>query len=142
MRGFVLWGTEAMRFHIHPFLATVLLSVALCLASSDVCAFTCDMLVMNVDYARIQLRRAAGETDLDAAKDYARRAKNALTDAAMSAMDCRCSVAHIEFDIAASYARRARDADTAEEFVDSLNRAIRAFNSALRAVQACASGFR
>ncbi len=135
-------GAKAMRFYIHPFLATVLFSVALCLASSDVWAVTCDMLVMNVDDARTKLRRAADETDLDAAKDYARRAKSALEDAAMSAMDCRCSMAHIEFDTAASYARRARNAGTAEEFVDSLNLAIRAFNSALSALRACASEVR
>jgi hypothetical protein len=131
-----------MRFHIHPLLVTVLFSVALCLVSSDVCAVTCDMLVMNVDDARTKLRRAADETDFDSAKDYARRAKSALEDAAMSAMDCQCSMAHMEFDSAASYARRARDAGTSDEFVDSLNRAIRAFNSALIALRACASGFR
>jgi hypothetical protein len=131
-----------MRFHIHSFLATVLFLVAFCLASSDVCAVTCDMLGMNVDDARTKLRRASDETDLDAAKDYARRAKSALEDAAMSAMDCRCSMAHIEFDNAASYARRARDAGTAEEFVSALNRAIDAFNSALNALRSCTSGFR
>lgn len=131
-----------MRFYIHVFLATILFSVALCMASSDVSAVTCDMLAMNVDDARTQLRRAADENDFDAAKDYARRAKSALEDAAMSAMDCQCSMAHMEFDTAASYARRARNADAAEEFIDSLNRAIRAFNSALNALRACASGLR
>jgi hypothetical protein len=131
-----------LRFHIHSFLATVLFGVAFCLASSDVCAVTCDMLGMNVDDARTKLRRASDETDLDAAKDYARRAKSALEDAAMSAMDCRCSMAHIEFETAASYARRASDAGTEEEFVDSLNRAIRAFNSALSALRACVSEVR
>lgn len=124
------------------FLATILLSAALCMASSDVCAVTCDMLVMNVDDARTKLRRAADETDFDSAKDYARRAKSALEDAAMSAMDCQCSMAHMELDTAASFARRARDADTVEEFIDSLNRAIRAFNAALSALRVCASGSR
>ncbi len=124
------------------FWATFLFTAALCSTSSNVYAFSCDMLVMNVDDARTKLRRAADETDFDSAKDYARRAKSALEDAAMSAMDCQCSMAHMEFDSAASYARRARDADTSDEFVDSLNRAIRAFNSALIALRACASGAR
>ncbi len=123
-------------------LVTMLLSAALCLASSNVSAFSCDMLLMNVDDARTKLRRAADETDFDSAKDYARRAKNALEDAAMSAMDCQCGMAHMEFDTAASNARRARDADTPDEFVDSLNRAIRSFNSALNALRICASGSR
>ena len=128
-----------MRFHIHPFLTTVLILVMLCLATSNVYAVTCDMLVMNVDDARTKLRRAANETDFEAAKDYARRAKRALDDSAMSAMDCRCSMASMEFDTAASYARRARNADTADEFIDSLNRAIRSFNAALNALRACAT---
>ena len=128
--------------HIYPLFVFVLISMALCLAFSDAYAVTCDMLVMNVDDARTKLRRAANETNLDAAKDYARRAKSALDDAAMSAMDCKCYKAHIEFDTAASHARRARDAYSAKEFVDSLNRAISAFNSALNALRACASGLR
>lgn len=128
-----------MRFHIHPFLTTVLILVTLCLATSNVYAVTCDMLVMNVDDARTKLRRAANETDFEAAKDYARRAKRALDDSAMSAMDCKCSMAHMEFDTASSYARRARNADTADEFIASLNRAIRSFNAAINALRACAT---
>jgi hypothetical protein len=131
-----------MRFPIHLLLATVLFSALFFFAYSDACAVTCDMLIMNADDARTNLRRAANETDFDSAKDYARRAKNALEDAAMSAMDCRCSIAHIEFDTAASYARRARDADTAEEYSDALNRAIREFNSALSALRSCALGLK
>jgi hypothetical protein len=100
------------------------------------------MLSMNVDDARTKLLRAARETDLEAAKDYARRATSALDDAAMSAMDCKCDMAYIEFDTAASRARRARNADSADEFVYSLNRAIRAFNSALDALRGCAAGLR
>lgn len=96
------------------------------------------MLSYAVDDARTKLRRAANETDLEDAKDYARRAKSALEDAAMAAMDCKCDMAYSEFDSAASRARRARDADDSEEFVDSLNRAIRSFNSALEALRDCA----
>ncbi len=131
-----------MRVHIYSLFLFVLISMALCLAFSDAYGVTCDMLVMNVDDARTKLRRATNETDLDDAKDYARRAKSALDDAAMSAMDCQCHMAYMEFDTAASYARRARDADSAGEFVDSLNRAIRAFNSALDALRPCAAGLK
>ncbi len=113
--------------------------LALFALSSTAHAVTCDMLRYNVDEARTQLRRAANETDFEDAKNYARRARNALDEAAMSAMDCKCLMAHSEFDTAASRARRARDADSVGEFVDSLNRAIRAFNSALDALRACAS---
>ncbi len=94
---------------------------------------------MNVDDARTNLQRAANETNLEAAKDYARRAKSALDDAAMSARDSNCDMASLEFDTAASNARRARDADSAEEFVYSLNRAIRSFNSAIDALRVCGS---
>ena len=96
---------------------------------------TCDMLGLNVDDARSNLRRAANETDFEVAKDYARRAKRSLDDAAMSAMDCGCDMAFVEFDTAATHAKRARDANTPPEFVDSLNRAIKAFNSAIEALQ-------
>lgn len=124
-----------------PWISSLLLLGFLALQSTAH-AVTCDMLSMNVDDARTKLRRAARETDLEAAKDYARRAKSALDDAAMSAMDCKCHMAYSEFDTAASRARRARDADSADEFVDSLNRAIRAFNSAFDALRACATGLR
>lgn len=97
----------------------------------------CERSNYSVDDARTKLKRAANETDFESAKDYARRAKSALDDAAMAAMDCKCTMAYSEFDTAASRARRARDADTVEEFVDSLNRSIRSFNSALDALRAC-----
>lgn len=95
------------------------------------------MLTYAVDDARTKLKRAANETDFEDAKDYARRARSALDDAAMAAMDCKCDMAYMEFDSAATRARRARDADDPEEFVDSLNRAIRSFNSAIEALRAC-----
>jgi len=105
-------------------------------------ASNCSMLSYAVDDARTKLKRAANETDLEDAKDYARRAKSALDDAAMAAMDCQCDMAQMEFDSAASRARRARDADDPEEFADSLNRAIRAFNSSIEALRTCSRGRR
>jgi hypothetical protein len=100
-------------------------------------ARSCDSLSYTVDEVRSKLRRAAGETELESAKDAARRAKNALEDAAYAAMECECSWAYSEFDDAATKARRARDADSGDEFVDQLNRSIRSFNSALDALRRC-----
>jgi hypothetical protein len=91
----------------------------------------------NVDDARSKLRRAATESDFEDAKDYARRAKSSLEDAAMSAMNCGCDLAYSEFDSAATKARRARDADSPEDFVYELNRAIRDFNSAIQFLRSC-----
>ena len=105
-------------------------------------ASNCSMLSFAVDDARTKLKRAVNETDFEDAKDYARRAKGALDDASMAAMDCRCDMAQMEFDSAATRARRARDADDPEEFVDSLNRAIRSFNSAIEALHTCSRGRR
>ncbi len=102
-------------------------------------AFSCDMLSMNVDEARSQLSRAARERDLESAKDYARRAKGALEDAAMSAMDCKCQMAHLEFEDAASRARWARDASDGDSFASNLNRSIRAYNAGVASLKACAS---
>lgn len=115
--------------------------ISLCLlwaGVSDASASTCSMLSYAVDDARTRLKRTANETDFEDAKDSARRAKSALDDAAMAAMDCKCDMAYIEFDSAASRARRARDADDPDEFVDSLNGAIRSFNSAIEALRMCA----
>jgi len=95
------------------------------------------MLLFNIDYAQTKLQQTLSETDFESAKDYARLAKNALQDAAISSMDCGCDMAFLEFDTAATYAKRARDADTPREFVESLNRAIRSFNSGLDALQLC-----
>lgn len=100
-------------------------------------ASICDMLFYSIDDARSKLTRAAKETDLESAKDYARRAKSALEDAAMAAMDCECDMAYSEFDTAASLARRARDADDFDAFVDSLNRSIRSFNAGLEVLDLC-----
>jgi vacuolar-type H+-ATPase subunit E/Vma4 len=104
---------------------------------SNAIAYTCDMLSFNVDEARSKLKRATNETDLESAKDAARRAKNALEEAAYSARDCGCDTAAMEFDSAATKARRARDASNADEFVDELNRAIRSYNSAIDFLRLC-----
>ena len=81
----------------YPFLAVAIFSTALYFPSSDAIAVTCSMLSVNVDDARTRLRRAANESDFEDAKDYARRAKSALDDAAMSATDCQCPMAYSEF---------------------------------------------
>jgi hypothetical protein len=104
----------------------------------DASASTCSMLSYAVDDARTKLKRGRQWNNFEDAKDRARRAKSALDDAAMAAMDCNCDMAYTEFDTAASRARRARNADNPEEFVDSLNRAIRSFNSAIEALRVCA----
>jgi hypothetical protein len=95
------------------------------------------MLSYSTDEARSKLQRAAKETNLDDAKDHARRAKNSLDDAALAAMDCQCHLAYSEFDSAASGARRASYADDPEEFVDNLRRAIRSYNSAVGFLGSC-----
>ena len=115
------------------------LSIVLALTlPTNASASSCSMLSYAVDDARSKLRRAANETDLEDAKDQARRAKSALEDAAEAAGDCKCDAAYNEFDDAATRARRARDADDADEFVDNLNRAIRSFNAANEALRNCA----
>lgn len=115
------------------------LALVFTLAAFSPIAHACDidMLQYSIDDAPTELKRAAIETDLESAKDYARRAKSALDDSAMAAMDCGCDTAYSEFDIAASRARRARAADDANEFADSLNRSIRSFNSASEALLTC-----
>ena len=127
-----------MRIQLDSWIASSIICFFLFVTSPNAFAVTCDMLQFNVDDARTELRRAANETDFEAAKDYARRAKSSLEDAAMSAMDCGCDMAHMEFDTAATHARRARNAYSPKEFIYSLNRAIRAFNSAIEALRMCA----
>ncbi len=115
------------------------LALVFTLAAFAPISHACDIIILqySIDFARTKLKRAANETDLEWAKDYARKAKRALDDSAMAAMGCGCGKAYSEFDIAASSARRARDADDANEFVDSLNRSIRSFNSASKALLTC-----
>ncbi len=107
------------------------------LISSLAQARSCTQLTYAVEEARLKLRRAAEETELESAKDEARRAKNSLEDAAYAARQCECNKAVYEFDDAASKARRARDADTSDEFVSELNRSIRSFNSAIDSIRRC-----
>jgi ubiquitin len=114
----------------------VLLIVVHILWIQDASAQSCSMLSHDVDDARTKLRRAVNETNLEDAKDYARRAKSSLENASMAAMDCGCNLGSMDLDVAASGARNARDADSSEEFVSYINRAIRAFNSSLQALRA------
>jgi len=106
--------------------------------SSEGGAQSCPSLASNMSDAKAQLQRAADEPDLEAAQDYARRAKNELEDAENAALDCGCSSAASELDDAARHARRAQDADEADEFEDELNGSIRDFNSALGYIRSCA----
>ena len=99
----------------------------------------CASLAASVDDARKLLLRAANEPAFEAAKSRALHAKNALDDAALYSMDCQCKGAYSEFDTAALRARRARDADSPDEYVDSLDAAIRAFNSAVGELKSCAA---
>ncbi len=99
----------------------------------------CAGLGASVDDARKLLLRAANEPAFEAAKKEALRAKNALDDAAVSSMDCQCKGAYSEFDTAALRARRARDADSPNAYIDSLEAAIRAFNSAIGELKSCAA---
>jgi len=128
-----------MRIRLEPWISCSILSFFLCVTSVNAFAGTCDMLLFSIDEARTNLRRAANETNFEAAKDYARHARRSLEDAAMSAMVCGCDVAYMEFDTAGTHARRAGDAYSPQEVVDSLNRAIRAFNSALEALRMSAT---
>ena len=116
-------------------------SIALAFTLSPVACWsqTCSMLSYNIEDARTRLQRATKASDLDEGKDQARRAKSALEDASLSALDCKCTIAYSEFDDAATRARRARDASDGQEFADNLRRAIRSYNSALDAVRTCAS---
>ena len=116
-----------------------ILAWALGLCPVAASAQSCSKLVASVDDARAMLLRAANEPGFEAAKSQALRAKNALDDAALSSMDCQCKAAHSEFDIAALRARRARDAYSPNEYVDSLEAAIRAFNNAVGELKSCAA---
>ena len=107
------------------------------IANSEGHASNCEMLDHAVDESRTQLKRASDEDNFNSAKDYMRRARNALDDASMGAMDCRCITAQIEFDDSATYAKRARDASSPKEFNNLLNRSIGSFNSALHALRTC-----
>jgi hypothetical protein len=95
------------------------------------------MLSYNIDDSRTQLRRAINESDFESAKNYARRARSALDDASMSAMDCGCMDLQFELDDASSRARRARDAFDYNDFASSINRAVRGFNSAIELSKTC-----
>lgn len=87
--------------------------------------------------SRTQLRRAINESDFESAKNYARRARSALDDASMSAMDCGCLNLQYELDDASTRARRARDAYDYEDFANNINRAVRSFNSAIELIKTC-----
>jgi hypothetical protein len=116
-----------------------LLIVAALLTASVGHASTCDMLSYAIDDAETQLRRATRSADLDDARSYARRAKSALEDASLAAMDCECVQAYSEFDAAATDARRARDAADADELIYELKRTIRSYNDGIDALQMCAA---
>lgn len=91
-----------------------------------------------LDEARSKLERVAKSSDLDEARDNARRAKNALDDAAMAASDINCPSAYSELDDAATRAKRARDAYDVDDFSDNYRRALRSYNDAVDYLRQCA----
>lgn len=105
---------------------------------SNCSAADCSSVASAVGDARDAIRRVTREDDFNEARDLARKARNALDDAASAAEECKCDDAHNEFDDAATHARRARDASDSAEFVDEVRKMIRDFNSAVGALQACA----
>ena len=115
----------------------LVLTTFLLAAASSAQAITCNMISVFLDDARSTLERTSNETDFEAAKNSARKAKNALDEAAMASMNCKCTMAFSEFDSAASKANRAKNASTPQELYDSLNRAINSYNSALKALESC-----
>lgn len=116
---------------------TKLLTVLLVLLTSPVHAYDCQMLPTFVDDAETQLRRALRATDLEEGQNYARRAKSALDDVALAAMDCQCTLAYSEFDTAGSKARRAQYAEEPDDFAYQLRAAVRAYNAGIDALQLC-----
>lgn len=91
-----------------------------------------------LDDAKDKLQKVAKSSDFEEAKDYARRAKNALDDASIAASDINCPAAYSELDDAARRARRARDAGDVEEFSDEYRQAVRGYNDAVAYLQQCA----
>lgn len=116
------------------FFAGLIVVIGLC---SPAGASDCSALSYAVDDAFAQMKRATKARDLEDAKGYARRSKNALEEASYAAGDCGCDDAQAEFDSAATYARRAHYADDVDDFVDNMNRSIRTFNTAIEAVNMC-----
>ena len=80
----------------HALQSAGVLVLLLSVISPSALASDCNMLSSNVDDARTRLKRATNETDFESAKNYARRVRSALEDAAMSAMDCKCNAAYNE----------------------------------------------
>ncbi len=112
-------------------------TVALTGFVDNVAAQSCNSLSSYVEDARDYLRKAQRDSNLNSAKEYARRAKGELEDAETAANSCRCGNAASDFDDAARHARRARDASSSEEFADELRRSVRDFNSALDNLKGC-----
>jgi len=111
--------------------------LAVLLSPFQVSAYSCEMLSSSIDDSRRWLKRAAEETDLDAAKDYMRKAKNSLEETASALRDCGCDFAASEFDDASTKARRARDATDVEDFSYQFDRAVKAYNAGLEAISSC-----
>lgn len=120
------------------YLLTILAGTLL-LLNAPASAQTCNMLSYNLSSAQTALQRAMDADDLRIGTDAARRAKRELGDVAFAAMDCGCSLAYSEFSTAESRARRASNASTLTEFLEELDRTVRAFNNALDYLRTCSS---
>ena len=82
----------------------ILLATGTLATPVEVEASMCDMLSYHLDEVETNLRRASQADNLDDGNTYARRASNALDDAALAAVDCDCSLAYMELDTAAGKA--------------------------------------
>jgi len=86
------------------------------------------------------LESISESSDFEEAKKNARRATNALEDAAMDAADVECSAAYVALADASTKARHAQDADEPIEFLGEIQLAIRSYNEAIRDLEQCMGG--
>ncbi len=115
----------------------IVLLCIFCLGVPIVSASTCNELCDTVKDARNELLHAKSEDGFARAKHYARRAERSLDDATRETLRCACDRAHREFRSAASYAHRAKNAKEVQQFSIMINRSLREFDSANRALRQC-----
>lgn len=116
----------------------LMICVIFSIAATTVYAYKCSNFASDADDAQRHLKRASQESNLNEAKDYMRKARNSLDDVVLDAKDCGCDSAASEFDSASTYSRRARDASDAQDFIYEYNRAVRAYNDGIDAINRCA----
>lgn len=117
--------------------AVAVLAIGMMALTGTAMAQICDTRWPQLQFARDDLQRAAGEGDLASAQDFADRARREFDQLAALAIRCGCPPAASAFEEANVRIRRAQEAESRKDLREIINNAKATFEGALPQLESC-----